>query len=86
MGCIIYYVLTRGKHPFGCGKYPFGCYDRIICQAKICENKDDKLSLSDLEGEDKFTVEDLVRAMIKNNHRSRYDFTNRSRVGIAKRI
>ena len=86
MGCIIYYVLTRGKHPFGRGKHPFGRYDCIICQAKICENKDDKLTLTDVEGENKFTAGNLVRAMINSIYKSRYDSTNRNRIGIAKRI
>ena len=77
MGCIIYFVLSHGKHPFGRGEYPF---DAMRCQVKIKKKKDEKLTLSDLEGGDKFIAENLVRAMIKSNHESRYDFTNRNRV------
>ena len=77
MGCIIYYVLSRGKHPFGSGEYPFNA---IMCQAKIWEKNDGNLTLTDLEGEDKFTAENLVRTMTKSNHESRYNFSNRNRV------
>ena len=77
MGCIIYFVLSHGRHPFGCGEYPF---DPMSCQVKIKRKKDEKVTLSDLEGEDKFTAENLVWAMIKSNHESRYDFSNRNRV------
>ena len=77
MGCVIYFVLSHGKHPFDCGKHPF---DPLSCQVEIKKKKDENLTLSDLEGEDKFTAENLVRAMIKSNHESRYDFTNRNRV------
>ena len=77
MGCTIYYVLSHGKHPFGHGEKPF---DHISCQAEIRKKQDEHLSLSDLEGEDKFTAENLVRAMIKSDHKSRYDFFNRNRV------
>ena len=77
MGCIIYFVLSRGKHPFGRGEHPFNA---IMCQAKIWEKDDGKHTLTDLEGEDKFTAENLVRAMIKSNHESRYDFCSRNRV------
>ena len=74
MGCIIYYVLSHGKHPFGSVKHPF------ICQTKICEKKDGNLTFSDLEGEDKFTTENLVGVMIKSNRESRYDLSMRNRV------
>ena len=77
MGCIIYFVLSHGRHPFARGEYPF---DPMICQVKIKKKKDEKVTLSDLKGEDKFTAENLVRAMIKSNHESRYDFSNRNRV------
>ena len=70
MGCIIYFVLSHGRHPFARGEYPF---DPMICQVKIKKKKDEKVTLSDLKGEDKFTAENLVRAMIKSNHESRYD-------------
>ena len=83
MGCIIYYVLSHGKHPFGCIK---NRKDLIYCQTKIWESIDEEHTLSDLEGEDKFTAENLVKTMIKSNHESRYDFTSRSRIGIVKRI
>ena len=75
MGCIIYFVLSLGKHPFGRGECPF---DPMSCQVKIKKKKDEKLTLSDIEGEDKFTAENLVRTMIKSNHELRYDFSNRN--------
>ena len=81
MGCIIYYVLSHGKHPFGRGEHPF---DPMSCQVEIKKNKAEELTLSDLEGEDKFTAENLVRAMIKSNHELRYDFCNRNRVDSVK--
>ena len=68
MGCIIYFVLSRGKHPFG---------EPIRRPANI---EDGKFNLSDLEGEDKFTAEDLVMAMINNNYKLRYDFTKQKDV------
>ena len=77
MGCIIYYVLSCGRHPFGRGEHPF---DPMNCQVRIKKKKDGKVTLSDLEGEDKFIAENLVRVMIKSSHESRYDFINRSRV------
>ena len=77
MGCIIYFVLSHGRHHFGRGEYPF---DPMSCQVKIKKKKDEKLTLSDLEGEDKFTAENLIRTMIKSNHESRYDFFIRNRV------
>ena len=45
MGCIVYFVLSRGKHPFGPSKRREGNIE------------DGKFDLSDLEGEDKFTAE-----------------------------
>ena len=76
MGCIIYYVLSHGRHPFGRGEHPF---DPMNSQVRIRKKKDGKVTLSDLEGEDKFIVENLVRAMIKSNHESRYDFSNKKK-------
>ena len=63
MGCIIYFVLSRGKHPFG---------PPVRREGNI---EDGKFDLSDLEGEDKFTAEDLIVAMINNDYKLRYDFT-----------
>ena len=82
MGCITYFVLSHGKHPFGRGECPF---DPMNCQVKIKKKKDEKFTLSDLEGEDKCTAENLVRTMIKSNHELRYDFCNRNRVDSVKR-
>ena len=81
MGCVIYFVLSHGRHPFGCGKCPF---DPMSCQVKIKKKRDEKRTFSDLSGEDKFTAESLVSAMSKSDHKSRYDFTNKCRVGSIK--
>ena len=64
MGCIIYYVLSNGKHPFG---------QPTHCQANIADGNV-IITHSDLNGEDQFTIEDLVKAMIDKDKDLRYDF------------
>ena len=63
MGCIIYFVLSHCKHPFG------------LPNRRAANIEDGKFDLSDLEGEDKFTAKDLIVAMINNDYNLRYDFT-----------
>ena len=60
MGCIIYFVLSNGNHPFG---------EPIRREVNILDGKS---NLSDLKGEDEFTVKDLVFAMINNDQKLRY--------------
>ena len=67
MGCIFYFVLSRRKHPFG------------LPNRRSANIEDGKFNLSDIEGEDKFTVEDLVMTMISKDYKMRYDFIKRSK-------
>ena len=76
MGCIIYFVLSLGKHPFGLPK------------RRAANIEDEKFNLSDLEGEDKFTAEDLIMAMINKDYEKRFDFiktkSKQKRINILK--
>ena len=65
MGCIIYYVLSDGKHPFGQLTHRQG----NIADGNVI------ITHSELNGEDPFTTEDLVVAMINKEKELRYDFT-----------
>lgn len=65
MGCIIYYVLSNGKHPFG---------QLTHRQANIADGIV-IITHSELNGEDPFLTEDLVRAMINKEKELRYDLT-----------
>ena len=65
MGCVTYFVLSCGNHPFG---------EPIRREANI---KDGKYNLLDLKGEDEFTAKDLVLAMINNDYKLRYQFMNK---------
>lgn len=62
LGCIFYYVLTRGEHPFG------GRYEREmnILQGKVCLDRLDGL------GEEAVEVQDLILRMVATNPRERY--------------
>ena len=59
MGCVIYFVLSHGNHPFGLPKRREGNIE------------DGKCDLSDLKGEHEFTAKDLVLAMINNDYKLR---------------
>ena len=59
MGCLIYYVLSRGSHPFG---------PPLKRQINI-EAGD--YSLNDLLGQERYTTEHLVHAMISFNYNFR---------------
>ena len=63
MGCIIYFVLSPGDHPFG---------EPIRREANIVDGIS---NLSDLKGEDEFTAKELVMAMINNDYKLRYDYS-----------
>ncbi|XP_064384152.1 serine/threonine-protein kinase/endoribonuclease IRE1-like isoform X2 [Halichondria panicea] len=56
MGCVIYYVLSAGQHPFG---------SSLRRQANI-ESGD--YSLNDLNGSNKHTASELVKDMISHNY------------------
>ena len=60
IGCIIYFDLSPGNHPFG---------EPIRRDANIVDGIS---NLSDLEGEDEFIAKDLVLAMINNDYKLRY--------------
>ncbi|GAA5969518.1 hypothetical protein JCM11641_008141 [Rhodosporidiobolus odoratus] len=61
LGCIFYYVLTRGEHPFG------GRYEREmnILQGKACLERLDGL------GEEAVEVQDLILRMVATDPRDR---------------
>ncbi|GAA5869070.1 hypothetical protein JCM8547_008691 [Rhodosporidiobolus lusitaniae] len=61
LGCIFYYVLTRGEHPFG------GRYEREmnILQGKVSLERLDGL------GEEAVEVQDLIQRMVATNPRER---------------
>ncbi|BGP18502.1 hypothetical protein JCM10213_001182 [Rhodosporidiobolus nylandii] len=61
LGCIFYYVLTRGEHPFG------GRYEREmnILQGKVCLDRLDGL------GEEAVEVQDLILRMVATDPRER---------------
>ncbi|GJN92612.1 hypothetical protein Rhopal_005647-T1 [Rhodotorula paludigena] len=61
LGCIFYYVLTRGEHPFG------GRYEREmnILNGKVCLDRLDGL------GEEAVEVQDLIMRMVATDPRER---------------
>ncbi|GAA5849507.1 hypothetical protein JCM3766R1_000214 [Sporobolomyces carnicolor] len=61
LGCIFYYVLTKGEHPFG------GRYEREmnILQGKACVDRLDGL------GEEAVEVQDLILRMVASDPRER---------------
>lgn len=61
LGCIFYYVLTRGEHPFG------GRYEREmnILKGNLCLDKLDGL------GEEALEVQDLITRMVATDPRER---------------
>ncbi len=77
MGCVIYYVLTAGQHPFGSslrrqaniesGDYSLSGIDG---SSKYCVRFQAVLNLSVIVG--KYTVSDLVKNMISHNYLFRY--------------
>lgn len=62
LGCIFYYVLTGGEHPFG------GRYEREmnILRGKICLERLDGL------GEEALEVQDLITRMVATDPRERF--------------
>lgn len=62
MGCVTYFVLSNGKHPFG------DRYD-VACQ-NIIENE---YTLDDLDGEEWPVAKDLINLMIKFDKSLRYN-------------
>lgn len=56
MGCVLYYVLSRGRHPFG---------SSLRRQGNIEAGES---VLSDLTGEDRETARHLIELMICNNY------------------
>ena len=65
MGCIIYYVLSHGKHPFG---DPAERQDNIKRETLF-------LSYFDEENHDNVIAKDLVKLMINKDYKLRYDTT-----------
>ena len=65
MGCIIYYVLSHGKHPFG---DPAERQDNIKREILF-------LSYFDEENHDNVIAKDLVKLMINKDYKLRYDTT-----------
>lgn len=59
LGCVFYYVLTRGKHPFG---------EQISRQSNIFENKS---NIDDLKCEDKLIQYNLVEKMLSHYPKKR---------------
>ncbi|KAI9739584.1 MAG: bifunctional endoribonuclease/protein kinase ire1 [Cirrosporium novae-zelandiae] len=68
LGCLFYYVLTNGGHPFD-DRNNFGS---IMREANIIQNHKD---LSDLEvlGDDTYEAKDLIETMVDVNPKSRPD-------------
>ena len=60
MGCLIYYVLSNGCHPYG----------PLIRRQSNIEAGD--YCLRGLKGDDRYTAEHLVNTMISNNYNFRY--------------
>lgn len=65
LGCVFYYILSRGDHPFG---------NRFHREFNIVNNKFD-LSHLDVLGDAKNEVRDLIGSMIHHNPRKRPDAT-----------
>lgn len=65
MGCVIYCVLSHGKHPFG---------DLAERQDNI-KHENFSLTYLDEKDHDKVMAKDLVNLMINKNYKLRYDFT-----------
>ena len=61
MGCVIYFVLSNGKHPFG------DRYDEA--HQNIKENR---YTLDDLDVEEWSAAKDLIESMIHADRQSRY--------------
>ena len=61
-GCVFFYVLTGGYHPFG---------DRYIREGNIIRGEYDLSKLNTLP--DAYTIKDLISSMIKKNPRARPD-------------
>lgn len=59
LGCVFYYVLTKGKHPFG---------EQISRQSNIFENK---ANLDDLKEEEKLIQFNLIEKMLSHNPKER---------------
>jgi len=59
LGCVFYYVLTRGKHPFG---------EQISRQSNIFENKP---NIDELKNEEKLIQYNLVQKMLAHNPKER---------------
>lgn len=59
LGCVFYYVLTKGKHPFG---------EQIARQSNIFENK---LNIDELKNEEKLVQFNLVEKMLAHNPKER---------------
>ena len=62
MGCVIYFVLSNGKHPFG------NRFD--VARQNIIENE---YTLDDLDGEEWPTAKNLINLMIKFDKSQRYN-------------
>lgn len=62
LGCIFYYVMTKGEHPFG------NRYEREvnILRGEVC------LDLLDGLDAESYEVQDLIRSMVQDSARSRY--------------
>lgn len=59
LGCVFYYVLTKGKHPYG---------EQISRQSNIFENR---ANLDDLKEEEKLVQYNLVEKMLSHNPKER---------------
>lgn len=59
LGCVFYYVLTKGKHPFG---------EQISRQSNIFQNK---RNIDELKSEDRLIEYNLVEKMLEHNPKDR---------------